>query len=110
LQRLKAEPNNPERRQEALRLGRAYSNLTRNKKGVTVYDEVALKNDIDAACAGAARVQNPSIEERLAKLKQLLTAGHISDDEYHRRREHPERRVVVAPGYGIMLCQFNTIP
>lgn len=87
LERLKGDPNNPELRQLALQLGRVYSNLTRDKKGVTVYDEVALKNDIDAACAGVVSVQNRSIEDRLAKLQQLHAAGHISDDEYHRRRQ-----------------------
>lgn len=87
LERLKADPNKPELRQKALQLGRVYSNLTREKKGVTVYDEVALKNDIDAACAGAVSVQNRSIEERLARLHQLHAGGHISDDEYRRRRQ-----------------------
>ena len=48
--------------------------------------KVALKNDIDAACAGAVSVQSRGIEDRLAKLKKLATAGHISDDEYQRRR------------------------
>ena len=87
LEQLKGEPNNPELRQRALQLGRVYSNLTRQKKGVTIYDEVALKNDIDAACAGAVSVQSRSVEERLAKLQQLLAAGHVTDDEYRRRRQ-----------------------
>lgn len=87
LARLKAEPNNPELRQQTLQLGRVYSNLTRDKKGVTVYDEVALKNDIDAACAGAVSVQARSVEERLTGLKQLYAAGHVTDDEYQRRRQ-----------------------
>jgi hypothetical protein len=68
LERLRAEPNSSGLRQRVLELGRVYSNLTRDRKGVTVYDEVALKNDIDAACAGAVSIQNRSIEDRLAKL------------------------------------------
>lgn len=75
LERLKADPNNPELRQEALQLGRAYSNLTRNKEGITVYDEVALKNDIDAACAGSVNLHNRSLEERLEKLQRLYSTG-----------------------------------
>ena len=39
LQSLKADPNNPDLRQAALKLGRNYSNLTRKSKGVTIYDE-----------------------------------------------------------------------
>src|SRR5215217_2106412 len=53
LSRLKKNPTNAELRGQTLELGRKYSNLTRNRKGVTIFDEVALKNDIDAACAGA---------------------------------------------------------
>lgn len=87
LERLKSNPNNPEFRQLALQHGRVYSNLTRDKKGVTIYDEVALKNDIDAACAGAVSVHNRSIEDRLANLQKLHSAGHISDEEYLRRRQ-----------------------
>jgi Short C-terminal domain len=87
LAKLKSDPNNPALRQRVLRLGRAYSMLTRDDKNVTIYDEAALKNDIDAACAGAVSVQNRSIEERLAKLQRLLQDGHISEEEYSRRRQ-----------------------
>jgi hypothetical protein len=55
LARLKRDPANPDLREETLYLGRAYSNLTRSRKGVTLFDEVALSNDINAACAGALR-------------------------------------------------------
>src|SRR5713101_238931 len=54
LSKLKAVPANADLRQKTLHLGRIYSNLTRKKKGVTLFDEVALMNDINAACAGAA--------------------------------------------------------
>ena len=94
LERLEADPNNPQLRQQALRLGRDYLNLTRNKQGVTVYDEVALKNDIDAVCAGAVSVQNRSVEERFVKLQQLLSAGHITEGEYQRRKQSILRRGV----------------
>ena len=39
---LKKNPTNADLKQKALALGRAYSNLTRNHEGVTVFDEVAL--------------------------------------------------------------------
>jgi hypothetical protein len=88
LARLQSEPTIPQLRQDALRLGRAYSQLTRNKKGITVFDELAVKNDIDAACAGAVSMQSRSIEGRLQRLKQLLDSGHLSPDEYRRRRQN----------------------
>lgn len=55
LELLRAEPTSPRLRQESLALGRRYSRLTRNGQGVSLYDEMAIKNDIDAACAGAIR-------------------------------------------------------
>src|SRR5436305_12048994 len=58
LEVLKQQPNNPELRQKTLEWGRYYSNLTRDNKGVTIYDEVALANDINAACAGGAHAAN----------------------------------------------------
>jgi len=57
LARLKADPRNADLRKHTLALGRIYSNLMRDNKGQTVFDEVALMNDISAACAGASEVQ-----------------------------------------------------
>jgi hypothetical protein len=94
LARLKSKPTSADLRQRTLELGRAYSNLTRNKKGVTVFDEVALMNDINAACAGAAVspqtnkiAAKPSIEDRLAKLSELKSKGLIDEQEYNSRRQ-----------------------
>lgn len=92
LAQLKLDPANPNLRQETLRLGREYSNLTRDQKGVTVFDEVALSNDINAACAGAA-VPRPAsapiavgVKDRLQKLSSLKAQGLISDAEYEESR------------------------
>ena len=95
LNRLKSDPTNPNLRQRTLELGRVYSNLTRDKKGVTVFDEVALMNDINAACAGAAAISRSqaretmkqTIEERLTRLTELRAKGLISDQEYSTRRQ-----------------------
>ena len=58
LELLRENPTDPELRSKTLELGRHYSNLTRNRLGVTTYDELALKNDIDAACAAAISMVN----------------------------------------------------
>ena len=95
LKELKSDPRNADLRQRTLNLGRAYSNLTRNKSGVTVYDEMALMNDINAACAAAGgSVSKPatpdsasSIESRLAKLADLKSKSLINEDEYNSRRQ-----------------------
>lgn len=96
LTELKTDPGNADLRQRTLQLGRSYSNLTRNKKGVTVFDEVALMNDINAACAGAASlpsVELPtpsskgSIEDRLSRLAELKVQGLIDEEEYKLRRQ-----------------------
>jgi hypothetical protein len=62
---------------------------------VTLFDEVALMNDINAACGGApthpmADRSTPieqSIEARLAKLADLRSKGLINEDEYISRRK-----------------------
>ena len=95
LQRLKQDPTNADLRECSLHFGRKYSNLTRDKKGVTIFDEVALMNDINAACAGAVEMtgtssMNPSqmtFEERLKKLSVLRDQELIDDNEFHDRKQ-----------------------
>ena len=93
---LKSNPHDADHKQRTLALGRAYSNLTRDKKGNTLFDEVALMNDINAACAAAGTSQRPqpltstppenSIQERLSTLSQLKERGLIEHSEYEKRR------------------------
>jgi hypothetical protein len=68
LTRLKLDPIDATLRQATLGLGRTYSNLSRDRTGVTLFDEVALMNDINAACAAASasvgQSQSPSRRER----------------------------------------------
>lgn len=94
LSQLKADPTNADLRQTTLQRGRTYSNLTRNNKGVTIFDEVALSNDINAACAGAANIlqknvakPDQTIEVRLERLAELKAKGLIDEEEYAARRE-----------------------
>jgi hypothetical protein len=88
---LKTTPANADLRQRTLELGRIYSNLMRDQKGHTVFDEVALMNDINAACAATQQVvsaQMPSgdIEERLRRLQELKDKGLIDDADYAKRK------------------------
>ncbi len=108
LLKLRGSPTDAELKTETLRLGRAYAELAREMhkgdKSVTVFDEVALGNDISAATAGATGTQTPTlhesnqeetsnvtggeaIEARLEKLAALKDRGLITEDEYSRRRE-----------------------
>lgn len=92
---LKSNPASADIRQRTLQLGRAYSNLTRSSQGVTLFDEVALMNDINAACGGVALAAKSepaapakaSIEERLARLGELRVQGLIDEEEYSARRQ-----------------------
>ena len=91
---LKAHPTDAEVRQGTLEYGRRYSNLTRNRKGVTIFDEVALMNDINAACGGVTtnavnKQTSPSqtIESRLLKLAELKSNGLITEQEYEAKRQ-----------------------
>ena len=94
---LKQDPANSDMRQKTLSLGRAYSTLMRDKKGNTVFDEVALMNDIGAACASTQNaVHSPprtsvvaaveSAESRLEKLQSLRDKGLIEDQDFQRRK------------------------
>lgn len=91
LAKLKENPTDADLKQATLELGRIYSNLTRDSNGVTTVDEIALMNDINAACAAASSI-NPlstsqSIEDRLNNLSNLLEKGVISQLEYDSRRK-----------------------
>jgi len=67
--------------------------MTRGKQGlgVTIYDEMALMNDINAATAGASATSaDPvvaSIEDRLRRLDELRAKGLLSDQEFDTRRQ-----------------------
>ncbi|WP_167369442.1 SHOCT domain-containing protein [Pandoraea pulmonicola] len=95
LDELKRNPTNADIKQKTLALGRHYSNLTRDKKGNTLFDEVALMNDINAACAGAVHTgQAPTaagspvaVEDRIRKLKDLHEKGLISPEDFQKRRD-----------------------
>lgn len=90
---LKAAPTNADLKQQTLALGRQYSALTRENKQVTMFDEVALANDISAATAAATVAPAPaptpasSVEERLRSLEALRTKRVITDAEYAARRQ-----------------------
>ncbi len=105
LDELRGDPTNAILRQNALKLGRIYSNLARDAKGVTIFDEVALMNDINAVCGGATNITGTpvsnitqplpsstpatslSIEERLNKLSELREKGLINEQEYEEKKK-----------------------
>jgi hypothetical protein len=99
LQQLTTDPSNTPLRQHTLQLGRKYAELARkaagSSKSVTLFDEVALLNDINAAC-GAAAVSSSaqpaptgassipsSIEDRLARLNSLRAQGLITEEDFN---------------------------
>jgi hypothetical protein len=93
LERLKVDPHNPNLREEVLSLGRKYAAKARGAGNATLFDEVALMNDINAACARAGTVEaskviggRPPLEERLASLDQLRAKQLITEQEYTERR------------------------
>jgi hypothetical protein len=89
LEKLKSEPTNADLKQNTLQLGREYSEATRQFEGdgrITIYDEIALMNDINAACAAAGAMSSQTIEERLSKLSELKEKNLISEQEYEEKR------------------------
>ncbi len=95
LEALKNNPTDANRKQECLQFGRELASLTRNYQGiegVTIFDELALMNDINAACAGAPSLStkteiSQTLEERFAKLSELKEKNLINEQEYEIRRE-----------------------
>lgn len=93
LERLKQSPGDPQLHQAALELGRDYSRCTR-KGNVALYDEVALMNDINAACAGGGKAgaqvevgsAASSLTDRLEKLESLRQRGLVTQEEYSAKR------------------------
>ena len=90
LRQLRQSPTDPQLKQKTLEAGRNYSAWTRRGKGVTVFDELALSNDIAAACAAAASIvpaaPTLTLEQRLERLQGLKQKGLISDQEYNAKR------------------------
>lgn len=93
LHSLRQDPSNPDIKQAALAAGRAYAALTREREGfgITVFDEVALSNDIQAACAAghgpiASSAGSLTVEERLQRLQTLHLKGLLSAEEYQMKR------------------------
>lgn len=92
--RLKKDPTNADLKQHTLQVGRSYAEFSRhqqNQRGVTIFDEMALSNDISAATAGAsaapAAAPRESVESRLQQLESLRTKGLISATEYDEKRK-----------------------
>ena len=92
---LRKEPHNNARRENALRLGRIYSGLARQDKRRTMFDEVALMNDINAITANgtpstptvSSTPSGPTPEQRLQQLSGLRDKGLVTDEEYQDRRK-----------------------
>jgi hypothetical protein len=99
LQQLKQHPNDPDLREQTLALGRKYADRVRNHNGRSIFDEVALMNDINAACARAtvgqhsvARVEvtnrlpmrGASVAQEIENLGRLFLKGVITAEEFER--------------------------
>jgi rubrerythrin len=94
LEALKNNPADANRKQKSLQFGRELAELGRRYEGtpgVTIFDEMALMNDINAACAAAPSLStktetSQTLEERLAKLSDLKAKNLLSEQEYNERR------------------------
>lgn len=102
IQFLKDHPNDPNIRQVTLEIGITYSNAIRDGKGVTIFDEMALNNDINAATGHSTlgtndigkvevtnsnALSNSSIADEIKKLAELLVDDIITAEEFARGKE-----------------------
>lgn len=89
---LKQDPTNADHRQQTLLLGREYARAAREGGKETIFDEMALMNDINAVGGGtvsssqAPDASSADLEERLRVLEDLKSKNLISDEEYEKRR------------------------
>jgi hypothetical protein len=97
---LKRKPDSSELRQSALDKGRILSRVISESGSTTVFDEVALKNDLDAATAAVHSknlaegviilpdvVKSKSTKERLEELQILFFDGLITEQDYQSKRK-----------------------
>lgn len=89
LAELKQSPTDPDLRERALALGRSYAaqqralaRRRRRKSPGVLFSEIALMNDINAACVRAA-APVPSPAEEIAALAALCRDGVLTTDEFH---------------------------
>ncbi len=92
---LKINPTDANLKQQALSYGRDFAEITGKYQGivgVTLFDEVALMNDINAACAGSSAFKSentifsPTVKDRLAKLEELRELKLINEQEFDEGR------------------------
>jgi hypothetical protein len=100
---LRQNPSDSRYREAALVTGREFARLAREGGQETLFDEVALMNDINAIAGGSVAISaQPAIhtpvvrpskieshgshEDRLRTLNELKTKGLITDAEYQERR------------------------
>lgn len=104
LQELRAFPTDSAVRIQTLEAGREYARALRESGNETIFDEVALLNDINAIAGSSVsksierqqpsaprkvepEVEQPkSHEDRLRALADLRSKGLITEDEYNERR------------------------
>lgn len=94
---LRESPHDPDLRSRTLALGRQYI-ATLGNNATSVFSEVALGNDITAACARAGSIPvatvatpqpvqaQPTTADRLRELERLKADGLITEAEYADRR------------------------
>ena len=92
LEKLKRDPTNPDLRAKTLELGREYSNTRRDNKGHPLFDEMALMNDINAACARAPVVAAVAAQpqatpaDQIQALANLMHKGVLTQQEFCRAK------------------------
>ena len=102
LELLKSQPTSAEIKELTLKLGRLYSNSCRDKRGVTIFDEMVLSNDLAAATAsatvgkydvGKVEVTNAhelggdGVAAEIEKLGKLFLKGTITSEEFEKGKE-----------------------
>ncbi len=88
LDALEKSPEDSSLRKNALEAGRKLAEFLRDSKtGVTVFDEIALQNDINMRLGKGTSSAPSSVSDKMISLKKMLDAGAITEEEFHQRKE-----------------------
>jgi hypothetical protein len=98
--RLRADPKNPELKEDALRFGRLYAQLSPERGGRREFTEEEALQAVKALCPPPSRTEpaRETLEDRLAQLDYYRKRGLLSESEYQQKKDDLQAEMGPPPG------------